>query len=105
MRATSRRLEMDGQGAHLTAAMDAAARLSALLDSERERVVRLWSKRLSVELHEDVVSATELKETLARHVEQLARLLRDRPEDATRLWPEYARPHGAGRFIRGFDAD
>src|SRR5579884_2488026 len=85
--------------------MDAIAALAAFLEEDKERVARLWAKRLSGELLEGHLSAGELRPPLSRHVNELARLLRERGQDAVRLWPEHVRAHGASRFLQRFDAD
>ncbi len=79
--------------------------LSQLLDEDRERLVRLWSKRLRAELHELDLPGAEIREPLARHLAELSRLLRDRGEEAVRLWPESVRSHGIQRYDQRFDAD
>ncbi len=79
--------------------------LADVLEREQERVVRLWRKRLRAELHELDLPGKDLRQPLALPVSELARLLRDRGEDALHLWPEAVRAHGAVRYEQGFDAD
>jgi len=79
--------------------------LSKLLQEERERVARLWAKRLRAETYEVEVPGRDLRAPLRRLLDELARLLRDRPDDAVRLWPEVVRPHGAFRYSQNFDPE
>lgn len=79
--------------------------LSELLQEELERVARLWAKRLRAETYEVNIPGRDLRAPLRRLLNELARLLRDRGEDAVRLWPEVARSHGAFRYEQNFDPE
>lgn len=85
--------------------LDPIQALAALLENERGRVVRLWSKRLRAEIYEVEVPSRELKEPLDKMVSELTRLLRLRGREAVRLWPEVVRSHGALRYEQRFDAE
>ncbi|MBF5042456.1 response regulator [Aggregicoccus sp. 17bor-14] len=76
-----------------------------MLESEHERVVRLWSKRLRAETYEVDLPGRDLRAPLARLIDELVRLLRDRGDDALRLWPEVVRNHGARRYDQRFEAE
>jgi two-component system cell cycle sensor histidine kinase/response regulator CckA len=84
---------------------DPVARLATVVVEERDRIARLWSKRLKLELHELEVRSRDLREPLLGMVSELGRLLRDRGEEALRLWPECVRIHGAERYELRYDAD
>jgi len=86
-------------------AFDAAAALSGVLEQDQDRVVRLWRRRLAVELHEVELTREGLRQPLRALVSELARLLRTRGDEALRLWPESARSHGIRRYEERFDAD
>ncbi|MBX5484104.1 MAG: response regulator [Myxococcaceae bacterium] len=86
-------------------ATDPTALLAAVVTEERERIARLWSKRLSQELGEVEARARDLRAPLLDLVTELGRLLRDRGEDALRLWPEVIRAHGAARFDLRFEPE
>ncbi|WP_095960628.1 response regulator [Corallococcus macrosporus] len=86
-------------------AVNSIQALSDLLQEERERVARLWAKRLRAETYDVEVPGRDLRAPLRRLLDELARLLRDRPEDAVRLWPEVVRPHGAFRYSQNFDPE
>jgi CheY-like chemotaxis protein len=79
--------------------------LSAILEKDQARVVRLWRRRLAVELHEVELTRQGLGGPLAGVVSELARLLRVRGDEALRLWPESVRAHGVRRYEDRFDAD
>ncbi|XXF77060.1 response regulator [Myxococcaceae bacterium GXIMD 01537] len=79
--------------------------LSGLLKDERERIARLWAKRLRAETYEVDVPGRDLRAPLRYLLDELARLLRDRGEDALRLWPEVVRPHGIERYEQRFDVE
>ncbi|HET9449683.1 MAG TPA: hybrid sensor histidine kinase/response regulator, partial [Aggregicoccus sp.] len=87
------------------ASNDPIAALTGMLQSEHERVVRLWSKRIRAETYEVDVPGRDLRAPLARLVNELVRLLRDRGADALRLWPEVVRNHGARRYDQRFEAE
>ena len=86
-------------------AFDAAAALGGVLDQDQDRVVRLWRRRLAVELHELELTREGLRAPLRGLISELARLLRTRGDEALRLWPESARGHGLRRYEERFDAD
>jgi signal transduction histidine kinase/ActR/RegA family two-component response regulator len=79
--------------------------LAGLVQEERERLARLWAKRLREELYELDLPGRELRAPLRRLLDELARLLRDRPDEALRLWPEVVRPHGAFRYDQRFEPE
>ncbi|HEY8209327.1 MAG TPA: response regulator [Myxococcaceae bacterium] len=79
------------------------AALAELVGAEKDRIVRLWAKRLVAGSQVEVPSAS-IREPLARMVYELARLLRERGEDVLRLWPEAVRGHGHRRFSDRYDA-
>ncbi|QSQ13035.1 hybrid sensor histidine kinase/response regulator [Myxococcus landrumensis] len=79
--------------------------LSELLQGEQERVARLWAKRLRAEIYEVDIPGKDLRAPLRRLVSEMARLLKDRGEDAVRLWPEVARSHGADRYTQNFEPE
>jgi signal transduction histidine kinase/ActR/RegA family two-component response regulator len=79
--------------------------LSGLLQDERERIARLWAKRLRAETYEVDLPGRDLRAPLRRLLDELARLLRDRGQDALRLWPEVVRPHGVVRYEQRFDVE
>ncbi|MBN1204991.1 MAG: response regulator [Myxococcaceae bacterium] len=79
--------------------------LSELLQEERERVARLWAKRLREEIYEVELPGRDLRAPLRRLLEELARLLNERPDDVLRLWPEIVRPHGAFRYDQRFEPE
>ncbi|SEM59734.1 RsbT co-antagonist protein rsbRD N-terminal domain-containing protein [Stigmatella aurantiaca] len=79
--------------------------LAQVLDKERERVARLWAKRLREELYEVEVPGKDLRAPLRQLLDELVRLLQDRGEDALRLWPEVVRSHGAFRYDQRFEPD
>jgi two-component system cell cycle sensor histidine kinase/response regulator CckA len=85
--------------------MEPIEALSEMLQEERERVARLWAKRLREELYELDLPGRDLRAPLRRLLEELGRLLRDRPDDVLRLWPEVVRPHGAFRFDQRFEPE
>jgi len=76
-----------------------------LLVNEHDRIVRLWAKRLRVELHELNLSSRDLRSNLSFHVSELGRLLSERGEEAVELWAEVVRPWGTQRFDQRFEAD
>ncbi|MBI3182410.1 MAG: response regulator [Myxococcales bacterium] len=79
--------------------------LAEVMEHERDRIVRLWSKQLRLELEELDIPGRDLRRPLSGLVEELARLLRDRGAEALRLWPETVRSHGMERYDQHFDAD
>lgn len=79
--------------------------LAGLVHEERERLARLWAKRLREELYELDLPGRDLRAPLRRLLDELARLLRDRPAEALRLWPEVVRPHGAFRYDQRFEPE
>ncbi len=79
--------------------------LSGLLQGERERLARLWAKRLREELYEVELPGRDLRAPLRRLLDELARLLTDRPDDVLRLWPEIVRSHGAFRYDQRFEPE
>lgn len=79
--------------------------LGQLLEREKDRIVRLWAKQVRAEWYGVELSGWDLREPLARLVEELDRLLRERREDAVRLWPEVVRGHGARRYDQRFEAE
>jgi two-component system, cell cycle sensor histidine kinase and response regulator CckA len=84
---------------------DPVAELAAMVVEEREKITRLWAKRLSSELHEVDAPNREVRRPLGELVSELGRLLTDRGEDAVRLWPEILRAHSVARYERRFGAD
>ncbi|MBZ4395960.1 MULTISPECIES: response regulator [unclassified Myxococcus] len=87
------------------ARLDPIEALSELLQGEQERVTRLWAKRLRAEVYEVEIPGRDLRAPLRRLVGEMARLLKDRGEDAVRLWPEVARSHGADRYTQNFESE
>lgn len=87
------------------AALNPIKALSDLLDEERERVARLWAKRLRTEVYEVDIPGRDLRAPLRKLLDELARLLRDRGDDAVRLWPEVVRSHGAFRYSQNFEPE
>ncbi|HZI10041.1 MAG TPA: response regulator [Myxococcus sp.] len=85
--------------------IDPIEALSELLQEELERVARLWAKRLRAETYEVDIPGRDLRAPLRRLLSELSRLLRDRGEDAVRLWPEVARSHGTYRYEQNFDPE
>lgn len=85
--------------------LDPISALADLVEDEHDRLVRLWSKRMRAELNEIDLPGRDMREPLSRYLEELARLLRDRGEEALRLWPETIRSHGARRYDQHFDAE
>jgi two-component system, cell cycle sensor histidine kinase and response regulator CckA len=81
----------------------AVAALAELVGVEKDRIVRLWAKRLVAGSQVEATSAS-IREPLGRMVYELARLLKERGEDALRLWPEAVRSHGHQRFADRYDA-
>ena len=79
--------------------------LSKLLQEERERIARLWVKRLREELYELDLPGRDLRAPLRQLLDELARLLQDRPDDVLRLWPEVVRAHGVYRYDQRFDSE
>jgi len=79
------------------------AALAELVGAEKDRIVRLWAKRLVADSQVEATSAS-IREPLGRMVYELARLLKERGEDALRLWPEAVRSHGHRRFSDRYDA-
>jgi signal transduction histidine kinase len=85
--------------------VDPVAALLQLLETEAERVVRLWSKRIRAETYEVDIPGRNLRAPLRRLLDELVRLLRDRGDDALRLWPEVVRSHGARRYDQRFEVE
>lgn len=79
--------------------------LARLVEDERDRIVRLWAKRLRTELHEVEVAGRDIRAPLTPLVDELVRLLRDRQNDAVVLWSEAVRPHAAKRYGQRFEAE
>ncbi|WP_224370579.1 response regulator [Hyalangium versicolor] len=79
--------------------------LATLVHEERERLARLWAKRLREELYELDLPGRDLRAPLRRMLDELARLLTDRPDDVLSLWPEVVRPHGAFRYDQRFEPE
>jgi CheY-like chemotaxis protein len=75
------------------------------LETDADRIIRLWAKRLRVEVHEVECTGRDLKEGLALYVRELGRLLRDRGKEALTLWPEVVRAHGARRYEQHFEME
>jgi CheY-like chemotaxis protein len=82
---------------------EAIAALAEIVEAEKDRITRLWSRRL-VAQSEVEIPTRYLREPLSGLVYELARLLRERGEDALRLWPESIRGHGVRRFDDRYDA-
>lgn len=87
------------------ARFDAISAVADMIEEDHERIVRLWRKRLAVELHEVQLTRADLRSPLSPIIRELGRLLRDRGEDALRLWPESVRAHALRRYEVRFDAD
>jgi CheY-like chemotaxis protein/PAS domain-containing protein len=81
------------------------AALAGLVHEERERIARLWTKRLREELYELDLPGRDLRTPLRRLLDELARLLTDRPDDVLRLWSEVVRAHGAYRYDQRFEPE
>jgi signal transduction histidine kinase/CheY-like chemotaxis protein len=79
--------------------------LADLVQEERERIARLWAKRLREELYELDLPGRDLRAPLRRLIDELARLLDERPEEVLRLWPEVVRSHGAFRYDQRFEPE
>ncbi len=79
--------------------------LATVVIDERERIARLWAKRLKLELNELEARSRDIREPLSWMIGELGRLLRDRGEDAVRLWPEVIRSHGASRYDLRFEPE
>jgi len=86
-------------------AFDPARALAEVVRKDESRIVRLWSKRLLVEFHERQFPSRELRPQLEELVAELARLLEQRGDDVTILWPEAVRSHGLLRYEQRFEAD
>lgn len=84
---------------------DAIEKLGGLLDREKDRVVRLWGKRVRQQTPELEIDTQHLREPMAQMVDELARLCKTRGLDAITLWPEWVRSHGARRYAQHYDAD
>lgn len=85
---------------------EAIEKLAALVTAEKDRIIRLWSKRLATEGPGFLeIPGRDLRQPLGEIVDELARLLLDRGEEALRLWPEWVRPHGARRYDQRFDVE
>ncbi|MGA9524477.1 MAG: response regulator [Myxococcaceae bacterium] len=99
-------------GVHLAAVellgrhrFDPVDALATVVLDERERIARLWAKRLKLELNELEARTRDIREPLSWMIGELGRLLRDRGEDAVRLWPEVIRSHGASRYDLRFEPE
>lgn len=79
--------------------------LGQLVVQEKDRIVRLWAKRLRYELHELELQGRDIRQPLEACVTQLGRLLVDRGDEAIRLWPEAIRAHGQRRYDQRFEAE
>lgn len=79
--------------------------LARVVREDQDRIVRLWAKRLRVELHEVQMGGREVRAPLEEMVVELARLLESRGADAVRLWPEAVRSHGILRYEQHFEAE
>ena len=79
--------------------------LSQLLAQEKERIVRLWAKRTRAELQGFELPGWDLRPQLTAYLDELARLLKERGDEALRLWPESIRSLGPRRYDQRFDAD
>lgn len=88
----------------MSRSFDPVQQLALVVLDEKERIARLWSKRLKLELHEVEVRTRDMRRPLLRMLAELGRLLRDRGEEALRLWPESVRLHGAERYELRYDA-
>jgi two-component system, cell cycle sensor histidine kinase and response regulator CckA len=84
---------------------DAILDLGQLVTHERQRIVRLWAKRLRSELHEYELPLSELQAGLEHNISELGRLLTERGEEAIELWAEAVRPLGMSRFDQHFEPD
>src|SRR4051812_25354673 len=89
----------------LRPAIEPTALLASVVTEERERIARLWSKRLNLELNEVEARSRDLRAPLLDIVTELGRLLRDRGEDAVKLWPEVVRSHGSVRYDLRFEPE
>lgn len=85
-------------------AFNPARALAEVVRKDEARIVRLWSKRLLVELHERQLPSRELRPELEDLISELARLLEQRGDDVTILWPEAVRSHGLLRYEQRFEA-
>jgi len=83
--------------------MKAVTALAELVGAEKDRIVRLWSKRLVAESPAEAATRT-VREPLRKLVYELARLLKERGEEALRLWPEVVRAHGPRRYQDRYEA-
>lgn len=83
---------------------DPLGALIDLIDEETPRIARLWAKRLKGELQE-LAPGRDVRAPLQELVDELARLLRARGEDALWLWPEILRAHGVARYDQRFDVE
>lgn len=82
-----------------------AEQLAAIVLTHREKIVRLWAKRLRAELHEVDLPGREVRRPLEPIVAELGRLLRDRGDEAIWLFAESVRAHGMRRFEQRFDPE
>lgn len=83
----------------------ATGMLADIVLSQRERIARLWAKRLRAELIEVDLPGREIRRPLDGIVAELGRVLRERGEDAVTLFAESIRSHGIVRFEQRFDPE
>jgi len=84
---------------------DPTRALAEVVRKDERRIVRLWSKRLRIELGESQLTGGELRAQLEEVVTELARLLTRRGMDATYLWPEAVRTHGLVRYSQHYESE
>lgn len=84
---------------------DPAEQLAAIVLAQREKIVRLWTKRLRADLHEVDLPGREVRGPLDAIIGELGRLLRERGEEAVWLFAEAVRSHGMRRFEQRFDPE
>lgn len=89
----------------LPAADTAAGVLAEVVLADRERIARLWAKRLRADLIEVDLPGREVRRPLDAIVAELGRLLRERGDDAITLFAESIRGHGMVRFEQRFDPE
>ena len=85
--------------------VDSAQELGRIVTAERDRIVRLWAKRMRAELHEIDLPGRDLRRPLERIVAELGRLLRERGDEAVWMFGEAIRHHGIRRFEQRFDPE
>jgi two-component system cell cycle sensor histidine kinase/response regulator CckA len=84
---------------------DPARALAEVVRKDERRIVRLWSKRLRIELGESQLNGGELRAQLEDLIKELARLLTMRGLDAAMLWPEAVRSHGLLRYSQHYEGE